>query len=94
VTASPRLPECPRVRDDVVFRALAREWVVYDPVTRNLHVLNVTAAMVWSLCDGEHAVDHMVQEVRDAIEGAPPEDTVRRDVLGALETLASRGLLR
>lgn len=84
----------PRVREDVVFRPLAREWVAYDPRTRNLHVLNVTAALVWSLCDGEHDVDDMVKEIGETLEGAPEAEEIREDVLGALERLEKERLLQ
>lgn len=86
-------PDRPVARQDVVFRTLAREWVIYDPGTHNLHVLNVTAALVWSLCDGGHGLDDMVQEVLDTLQSVPGEESVREDVRAALERFGSEGLL-
>ncbi len=34
------VPDFPRSRDDVVFRELADDWVLFDPETRRLHVLS------------------------------------------------------
>ena len=34
----------PRVRDDVVFRRVGEDWIVFDPVTQRIHVLNLSAA--------------------------------------------------
>ncbi len=81
-------------RADVVFRALAREWVIYDPQTRKLHVLNLTAALVWSLCDGEHDLEAMTRSVRETLEDPPDEATVRSHVGEAVDTFAQEGLLR
>ena len=83
----------PRARGDVVFRPLVREWVLYDPETRLLHVLNPTAALVWSLCDGAHDVDAIAGEMRDVIGEPPDMDTLRVDVVGALQSFEEKGLL-
>lgn len=89
-----RAADAPRARDDVVFRAVGPEWVLYDPETRQLHVLNLTAALVWSHCDGSHGVEEMVVAVAEAFPDAPPAGGVRADVVQALETFAREGLLR
>lgn len=83
----------PKVRDDTVFREVGGEWVVYDPQGRLLHGLNVTGALVWSLCDGERDLDGIVDGVRSALASAPDRDTVRRDVARILEELEEAGLL-
>jgi len=83
----------PAARTDVVFRALAREWVLYDPDTRKLHVLNLTAALVWSLCDGAHDREEITRSVRKTLEDPPDEATVRTHVADALETFMQEGLL-
>jgi hypothetical protein len=84
----------PERREDVIFRSLADEWVAYDPATGMLHVLNLTAALVWSHCDGEHDAGAIVAAVRAAFEPPPDEVRVRRDVGEALGTFARKGLLR
>ncbi len=91
---TPRPTSRPERREDVVFRPLAEQWVLYDPSTRRLHVLNLAAALVWSHCDGTHDVGAMVEAVRGAFDPGPPEPDIRRDVLDALETFAREGLLR
>lgn len=86
-------PETPSGREDVVFRSLAHEWVLYDPETSQLHVLNATAAMVWGLCDGATTRAQMVSEIRESLAGAPDAATVRKDVDEILGRFASEGLL-
>ena len=53
----------PRVRDDLVFRQLDEEWVVYDPASEQLHVLNASAAVVWLCCTGESTLSEIVDAV-------------------------------
>lgn len=84
----------PERRDEVVFRSLSDEWVLYDPATRRLHVLNLTAALVWSYCDGTRDTGDLVRSVRAAFREAPAEKRVGDDVREALETFAREGLVR
>lgn len=87
------LPPRPRTREDLVFRAVGDDWVVYDPRTRDLHVLNVTAAAVWACCDGTLTPDEIAREVGTHLNGAPDADTVRRDVDEVLRRFVSDDLL-
>jgi hypothetical protein len=91
---APDSVDMPTAREDVVFRPLAREWVLYDPISRQLHVLNVTAALVWSHCDGAHDLPALVDAVRANVEDAPEAPIVEAHVLDALGTFAKEGLLR
>lgn len=91
--ASAGVPDFPRSRDDVVFRDLADDWVLFDPETRRLHVLNLTAAVVWTHCTGEHDVEEIVRRVRGAFEEPPSLEDVREDVEEALGTFAREALL-
>ena len=88
------MAERPKARDDVVFRPLGREWVLYDPGSRKVHVLNATAALVWELCDGEHDAVAMARALRQTVADPPDDDTVREDVADALATFRDEGLLR
>jgi hypothetical protein len=83
----------PRVRDDVVFRALDEEWVVFDPVARRLHTLNGTAAVVWEHCGGDLTVAEIAEAVRGAFADPPPADIVWRDVEEVLNRFRTEGLL-
>jgi hypothetical protein len=83
----------PRVRDDVAFRELERDWVVFDPVARRLHALNLTAALVWEQCRGDLTVAQIAEAVRAAFAQAPDADAVRRDVEEAVARFRAEGLL-
>lgn len=91
----------PRKRDDVVFRRVAGDWLLFDPHTRRIHVLNLSAALVWSFCTGEHESGEIAEEVADAFAELPGEGDgpaaglgeVRRTVDEVLDRFRREGLL-
>jgi hypothetical protein len=83
----------PRARPDVILRPMGAEWILYDPETRDLHVLNVSAALVWSHLDGVRTLEQVAEAVAEEVSDAPDLDRVRRDVLDAVETFRESGLL-
>ena len=85
--------DSPRTRADIVFRSLSREWVLYDPRTRLLHVLNAAAAAVWSCCDGSRTVEDIATELRETLKDAPDGEQVSEDVRETLARFAEEGLL-
>lgn len=83
----------PRARADVVFRQLDEEWVLYDPTSNRLHALNLTAALVWAECTGDHSVQAIAARVREAFASAPPASDVTGDVTETIERFRAEGLL-
>lgn len=85
----------PSGREDLVFRRVGEEWLLFDPRTREMHVLNLSAALVWSHCTGEHAVGEIVASTRDAFRGAGAGEgaEVDREVRRILDRFESAGLL-
>ena len=82
-----------KARDDVVCRQVDEEWVLYDPATEKMHVLNVTAGLVWQHLDGTNSVEDLVILIRDTFEPVAEADVVSRDVRGVLDQFESEGLL-
>lgn len=79
----------PRGRDDVVFRKTGDDWLLYDPVTDDLHVLNLSAALVWSLCTGDLEPD----EIRDDVLSSFEDPEADLDIDEILDDFQSAGLL-
>lgn len=79
----------PRGRDDVVFRRVAGEWLLFDPASQEIHVLNLPSALAWSFCTGEHGVEEIHREVESAYQEEVPEDQIR----GILDRFHDAGLL-
>ncbi|NIR44553.1 MAG: HPr-rel-A system PqqD family peptide chaperone [Gemmatimonadetes bacterium] len=74
-----------------MFRQVDEDWVVFDPAANNLHVLNLTAALIWSHLDGEHSPREISQTVLDAF--GIDADRAAADVEAALERFRAAGLL-
>ena len=87
------LPDRPRAREDVVFRRLEDEWVLYDPKGQNMHVLNASAGVIWLHLDGTKTLEDLVEHTRAAFDPPAPVEVVRNDVVTALEQFACKGLL-
>ncbi len=83
----------PRWRDDVIFRQLDDEWVVFDPEADKLHTLNLTAALVWSHLTGDVERESIAVEVAAAFESGVTADDVIDDVNAAIRRFHSEGLL-
>jgi hypothetical protein len=87
------LPSTPLARRDVVSRQVDGEWVLYDPASEKMHVLNATAGAVWHQLDGTRTLDELVSGTRNAFDAPPPMEVVRRDVHQVLRQFAAEGLL-
>jgi hypothetical protein len=76
-----------------VFRQLDDDWVVYDPKHDRMHALNLSAAMVWSLCTGERDPDQIARAVGEAF--APPRAApeILPDVEASIARFRAEGLL-
>ena len=83
----------PRWRDDVIFRQLDDEWVVFDPEADKLHTLNLTAALVWSHLTGNVERESIAAEVAAAFDSRVTVDDVLDDVNVAIRRFHSEGLL-
>ncbi len=81
----------PKVRKDLDIVELDDELVLYDPARDEVHYLNVTAALVFRLCDGSATVRELATEIAAAM--GVPEKRVERQVRTLLKDLREVGLL-
>ena len=75
----------------MLFRQVDDEWVVFDPASNELHVLNLPAALIWSHCTGEHGRDEIAARLAEAYE--LELERARADVESALARFQKAGLL-
>jgi len=87
-----RSADRPRGRDDVVFRQLDDEWVLFDPTADRLHALNLTAALVWSHCTGEHDPSAIAAAVGEAFDPPVAGGDILADVRATLDRFRAEGL--
>lgn len=85
--------ECPKSRSEVIFRPLDDSWVLFDPRAGKLHVLNLSAALIWTHLDGETSCEAIAEAVGTSF--SPPRDVkeVFPDVLETVERFWEAGLL-
>ncbi len=83
----------PKARGDVLLRPMGKEWVLYDPKTRQVHILNVSAALTWSALDGTTPVEAIADEVASEMREAPAVEVVLADVRAAVARFREEGLL-
>ena len=81
----------PQVREDVLFRQVDDEWVVFDPAANELHVLNLPAAIVWSHCTGDRSLEQIAARLEKAY--GLNSETATSDVRAALARFEDAGLL-
>lgn len=82
----------PDRRKDLVCQDLGTEVVLYDPQAGAIHVLNRTAHLIWDLCDGDHSLGDIREELMAAFSAAPERD-VLADVQQTVDTFAQQDLL-
>jgi PqqD family protein of HPr-rel-A system len=81
----------PRARADLAAAELDGEAVIYDERSGDLHHLNPTATIIFSMCDGTSTVREMSGEIAGAF--GVPADEVERQVRALLKELREAGLL-
>lgn len=82
----------PRRVEGIVVRPLGTRLVLYHPGSREVSVLNATAAAVWAMCDGCTSLAEAAARIRERFR-VPVERDVARDVTAVTRTLTERGLL-
>ena len=83
----------PQHRSDLLEKSLGDETLLYDAEGGVIHVLNATAQVIWSLCDGEHTMTEMTQTlaVHFDLDGQPIN--LAGDVQETLAIFSAKGLL-
>ncbi len=81
----------PQRRDGFLMQELDDELILYYPDKRQALCLNVTASLIWGLCDGTISVSEIVGLLRDAFPETPD---ISKDVHDALERFSSHNSIQ
>ena len=84
-------PQRLRARDDLTVISLDDEAVIYDEDTGNLHHLNQTAALVFSMCDGTESARELSASI--ALAYGVDAGEIEPQVRSVLRTLKHQGLV-
>jgi hypothetical protein len=82
----------PVARADVHFRQLHDGVALYDTSTDTIHILNPVAAYIWTMCDGETTIDHMVDQLTS--DTGVSRATAEHDVRDTIRNLMAKKLLK
>ena len=86
---APDFVPTPGVSVEVAY--LDNEAVLYDTVSQRSVLLNVTAALIWLLCDGKNSVSAISGSAAEAFSVAPGD--VAPEVLNVIRNFGDLGLL-
>jgi hypothetical protein len=53
----------PKKRADLAIKELGDEFMLYDEINEKIHVLNHTAYLIWTFCDGCHDLKDIEKEM-------------------------------
>jgi PqqD family protein of HPr-rel-A system len=84
-------PIRPRAREDLATVELDGEVVIYDEASGDLHHLNPTATLVFSMCDGTATIAELAADIGEVFD--VPTSDVERQVRSLLRQLRRQRLL-
>lgn len=77
--------------DNLVFRIIKEDGVIYNPGTKREYALNKTALLAWGLWDGRHSLRDIAQEVASSCEA--DLEQVMQDISNNADELCRHGIL-
>lgn len=89
--ATTRKTARPRADPSILYRELRTGCLLYHPGMSEIHALNLTAAYIWSCCDGEMDVAVIAAEVAEACR--VPLGDAQRDTQTVLNDFRAKNLL-
>lgn len=82
----------PRKIDRIDEQRIGDELYLYGTDGEKLTVLNSTAMLIWSLCDGTHSVEDMVDVINDILPEVPGSE-LADDIQQTLAGLSQKKLI-
>ncbi|ALG67298.1 HPr-rel-A system PqqD family peptide chaperone [Beggiatoa leptomitoformis] len=76
----------------VLSQQIDQEIVLHDPRTGKVYMLNPTASLIWSLCDGMHSTAEIAKEIQNRFRLTP--ETILTTVEKTVAELKEYGLIK
>lgn len=76
---------------ELPYQKLEEETIVVDPRSREVHLLNDTAARIWELLASPHSIDDLVTALGEEYDA--PADELRAAVEDLVAEFGGKGLL-
>ncbi|MFQ6063555.1 MAG: PqqD family protein [Methanosarcinales archaeon] len=84
--------EKPLKREKLRCKEIDGETILYLSNTNSVHVLNKTASLIWSLCDGQHDIKEMAKIIASRYNA--DENKILKDVQEAIDEFQRLDLLK
>ena len=82
----------PKKREDITQQELGEEAMLYDSRHEKVHILNHTAYFIWKLCDGDHTLKDIREEmIKQFPESSEPEIT--KDIKSTIDNFDNNKLI-
>ena len=82
----------PLHKKNLILKDLGDEFLIYSAEHKEIHVINPTAQLIWNMCDGEHSLSDIEQEIRAHFSISPERD-ITGDIQSTLNIFRTKGLL-
>jgi len=82
----------PIANPDILIESIDDEMVAYVPDTDQVHLLNMTAAAVYELCDGTASVHDIITTIKDSAQTS--SKAVAEDIKKIISDFNEKSLLK
>ena len=79
-------------KQGLIVQDMGRESLLYSAEGKVIHVLNLTAKLIWELCDGTHTVNDMERKLRMNFSTSK-EHNVVEDIKRTLDLFVSKEII-
>jgi len=79
-------------RQDLMAKQVGADLILYDLISREIHVLNATAAAIFQLCDGSRTSEEIAKLLAETFDGVEYVQAYE-DVKRALDMLRAKQLV-
>ena len=83
----------PLRKSDIVTQNIGDEYMLYNPESGSMHVINRTAEFVLNLCDGAHSLSEIEQQLRET-HRVPEGDHLRKDLEAIFQSFTDLGIIQ
>jgi hypothetical protein len=81
----------PKKRDNLLYRELDGEGIIYDQENSMVHTLNPTATLIWNYCDGKQSTKDIAKKLIKKYDTSL--DNALKDIEKTLKNLKNLKLL-
>ena len=82
----------PEIKECIELEELDDGCILYDTEEDKVHSLNITAASIWTCCDGQHSIKEIATIMEEGFR--PKSKLVLDDIIIIIRDFSEKGLLQ